>query len=99
MPTSLVTGGAGLLGSHLCDCLLAHSQRVICMDDLETGSLENIRHITNGADFEFLMVDITSHYEIDERVRCRLSHGFACVADRLRAAAFAYVEGGGLWDA
>ena len=68
MPTSLVTGGAGFLGSHICDYLLARGQRVICVDNLETGSLENIRHITNGADFEFLMLDITTHYEIDEPV-------------------------------
>jgi UDP-glucuronate decarboxylase len=65
MPTSLVTGGAGFLGSHLCDYLLARGHRVICVDNLETGSLENIRHISNGADFRFEMLDITSHYEVD----------------------------------
>ena len=68
MPTSLVTGGAGFLGSHLCDYLLARGHRVICVDNLETGSLENIRHLKNGADFRFEMFDITSHYEIDEPV-------------------------------
>ena len=45
MPTSVVTGGAGFLGSHLCDRLLAEGHRVICVDNLETGSLENIAHI------------------------------------------------------
>jgi dTDP-glucose 4,6-dehydratase len=68
MPTSLVTGGAGFLGSHLCDYLLARGHRVICVDNLETGSLENIRHIANGAEFRFEMLDITSHYEIPEPV-------------------------------
>jgi dTDP-glucose 4,6-dehydratase len=68
MPTSLVTGGAGFLGSHLCDYLLARGQRVVCVDNLETGSLENIRHITSGANFEFQMLDITAHYEVDEPV-------------------------------
>ena len=68
MPTSLVTGGAGFLGSHLCDYLLARGQRVICVDNLETGSLENIRHISNGANLRFEMLDITSHYEIDEPI-------------------------------
>ena len=68
MPTSLVTGGAGFLGSHLCDYLLARGQRVICVDNLETGSLENIKHLKNGADFRFEMFDITAHYEIEEPV-------------------------------
>src|ERR687889_774093 len=68
MPTSLVTGGAGFLGSHLCDYLLDRGHRVICVDNLETGSLENIRHLKNGSDFRFAMFDITDHYEVDEPV-------------------------------
>ena len=67
MPTALVTGGAGFLGSHLCDYLLGHGFRVICVDNLETGSLRNIEHIRSG-DFEFRMLDITSHYEVAEPV-------------------------------
>jgi dTDP-glucose 4,6-dehydratase len=67
MPTSLVTGGAGFLGSHLCDYLLARRHRVICVDNLETGSLRNIEHIRTD-DFRFLMLDITSHYEVDEGI-------------------------------
>jgi dTDP-glucose 4,6-dehydratase len=67
MPTSLVTGGAGFLGSNLCDHLLERGHRVICVDNLETGTLRNIEHICRD-DFEFQMVDITSHYEIDEPV-------------------------------
>ena len=67
MPTSLVTGGAGFLGSHLCDHLLAKGHRVICVDNLETGSLSNIEHVRE-ADFRFEMRDITAHYEVDERV-------------------------------
>jgi dTDP-glucose 4,6-dehydratase len=68
VPTSLVTGGAGFLGSHLCDYLIARGQRVVCVDNLETGSLENIRHLGNGPDFRFEMLDITSHYDLDEPV-------------------------------
>src|SRR5688500_17026884 len=68
MPTSLVTGGAGFLGSHMCDYLLDRGHRVICVDNLETGSLENIRHLKNRADFRFAMLDITDHYQVDEPV-------------------------------
>jgi dTDP-glucose 4,6-dehydratase len=67
MPTSLVTGGAGFLGSNLCDHLLERGHRVICVDNLETGTLRNIEHIRDGA-FDFRMLDITEHYEIDEPV-------------------------------
>ena len=65
MPTSLVTGGAGFLGSHLCDRLLADGHRVICVDNLDTGTLENIEHIRSG-DFVFLEHDMTRHLEIGE---------------------------------
>jgi dTDP-glucose 4,6-dehydratase len=68
MTTSLVTGGAGFLGSHLCDHLLGQGHRVICVDNLETGSLENIKHFSDGQKFRFEMFDITSHYEIDESI-------------------------------
>jgi dTDP-glucose 4,6-dehydratase len=67
MPTSLVTGGAGFLGSHICDYLLERGHRVICVDNLETGSLSNIKHIRESG-FRFEMFDITTHYEIDEPI-------------------------------
>ncbi|HEX8647283.1 MAG TPA: UDP-glucuronic acid decarboxylase family protein [Thermoleophilaceae bacterium] len=63
MPTSLVTGGAGFLGSHLCDHLVEKGHRVICVDNLETGSLKNIHHL-RGDHFEFLQLDITKHFEV-----------------------------------
>src|SRR2546427_6226504 len=65
MPTCLVTGGAGFLGSHLCDYLLERGNRVICVDNFDTGSLHNIEHLKRD-DFRFLLLDITEHYEIDE---------------------------------
>ena len=67
MPTSLVTGGAGFLGSHLCDRLLADGHRVICVDNLDTGSLENIEHIRSG-DFVFVQHDMIAHLELGEPV-------------------------------
>jgi dTDP-glucose 4,6-dehydratase len=67
MPTSLVTGGAGFLGSHLCEALLARGHRVICLDNLETGSLANIEHLRDDA-FAFLPQDLTHHVEIAEQI-------------------------------
>ena len=66
MATCLVTGGSGFLGSHLCDHLIAKGHRVICVDNLETGNLNNISHIKDGDHFRFVQADITGHYEIDE---------------------------------
>ena len=65
--TCLVTGGAGFLGSHLCDELLRRGHRVICVDNLETGSLANIEHI-RSTDFVHLNVDIIEPYFVDEPV-------------------------------
>jgi dTDP-glucose 4,6-dehydratase len=62
-----VTGGAGFLGSHLCEALLAKGTRVICVDNLDTGNLQNIEHIRDG-DFTFLNHDVTHHIELDEAV-------------------------------
>jgi dTDP-glucose 4,6-dehydratase len=67
MPTSVVTGGAGFLGSHLCDRLLAEGHRVLCVDNLDTGTLENIEHVRDGR-FVFLQHDMTEHVEIGEAV-------------------------------
>jgi dTDP-glucose 4,6-dehydratase len=67
MPTCLVTGGAGFLGSHLCDELLRRGNRVICVDSLETGSLKNIHHI-RVPEFRFQQTDIVEPYFIDEDI-------------------------------
>ena len=67
MPTSLVTGGAGFLGSHLCDELLHRGHRVICVDNLETGSLANIEHIRDSA-FVHRNTDIIEPYFVDEPI-------------------------------
>ena len=67
MPAAVVTGGAGFLGSHLCDHLIAQGFRVICVDNLDTGSLQNVEHL-RGDTFLFLNHDVTQHLEIDEPV-------------------------------
>ena len=55
----LVTGGAGFLGSHLCEQLLALGHEVICVDNLYTGNKENIRHLFENSNFEFIRHDVT----------------------------------------
>jgi dTDP-glucose 4,6-dehydratase len=67
MATSLVTGGAGFLGSHLCESLLNDGDRVICVDNLETGSLANIEHL-HGDAFNHINLDITDPFFVDEPV-------------------------------
>ncbi len=67
MPTAVVTGGAGFLGSHLCDTLVAEGFRVICVDNLETGSLQNVEHL-RGDRFVFVHHDLTGHLDVDEPV-------------------------------
>jgi dTDP-glucose 4,6-dehydratase len=67
VPTAVVTGGAGFLGSHLSDALLKKGLRVICVDNLDTGNLANIEHIRDDA-YTFVNHDLTQHLSIDEPV-------------------------------
>jgi dTDP-glucose 4,6-dehydratase len=67
VPTAVVTGGAGFIGSHLCDHLLAEGYRVICIDNLETSTLTNLEHIRDDA-FVFVNHDVVEHIAIDEPV-------------------------------
>jgi dTDP-glucose 4,6-dehydratase len=67
MSTCVVTGGAGFLGSHLCEHLIGLGHRVICIDNLETGSLQNIEHIRDP-NFEFRSLDIIEYVDIPEDV-------------------------------
>jgi UDP-glucuronate decarboxylase len=55
----LVTGGAGFVGSHVCESLLAMGHEVLCVDNLYTGSRRNIRHLLDNKDFEFMRHDVT----------------------------------------
>lgn len=68
MKRVLVTGGAGFLGSHLCDRLIEEGNDVICVDNLFTGSKDNIRHLLSNPYFEFIRHDITEplYVEVDQ---------------------------------
>jgi UDP-glucuronate decarboxylase len=62
--TALVTGGAGFVGSHLCDRLIKEGFAVIALDDLSTGSRSNINHLMGRKDFRFVLQDVTNPFEI-----------------------------------
>lgn len=66
--TILVAGGAGFVGSHLCDVLLAQGNRVICVDNFQTGSLDNVRALKNHPHFTLVRSDICEPVVIDERI-------------------------------
>jgi dTDP-glucose 4,6-dehydratase len=68
MTTSLVTGGAGFLGSHLCERLLSEGHRVLALDNLITGNRTNVAGLESRADFRFILHDISRPIEIDEPI-------------------------------
>ncbi len=68
MKTAVVTGGAGFLGSHLCDKLLSEGLRVICIDNLITGNVVNISHLAGNENFLFIKHDITNYIFIQGKV-------------------------------
>jgi dTDP-glucose 4,6-dehydratase len=60
----LITGGAGFIGSHLCELLLARGADVLCMDNLITGSMENVRHLDGRPGFRFVRHDVTEEIDV-----------------------------------
>jgi dTDP-glucose 4,6-dehydratase len=65
---SVVTGGAGFLGSHLCDRLVHEGHRVICMDNLLTGSIDNISHLIGNKNFQFIHYNVTEYIYVEGKV-------------------------------
>jgi len=64
----LITGGAGFLGSHLCDYFVAKGHRVICMDNLLTGNMDNVAHLIGHERFTFIDYDVTNYIYIEGKV-------------------------------
>jgi dTDP-glucose 4,6-dehydratase len=64
MKRILITGGAGFIGSHLCDLFLAKGYRVVCMDNLITGKIDNVRHNLKGKRFEFIRHNVSEYIDI-----------------------------------
>src|SRR5271155_4803748 len=67
-PTSVVTGGAGFLGSHLVDYLLRRGHQVVAIDNFVTGSVDNIAHLAGNQDFTFIEQDVTGFLFLDRPV-------------------------------
>ncbi len=65
MPRTLITGGAGFLGSHLCEYFLNKGHEVVCMDNLVTGSLNNISHLRGNENFEFIRHNVSRYIELE----------------------------------
>jgi len=65
MERTLITGGAGFLGSHLCDFLIEKGHEVICIDNLLTGDMENISHLMGHERFRFIRYDVTNYLHVD----------------------------------
>jgi dTDP-glucose 4,6-dehydratase len=68
MPISVVTGGAGFLGSHLCDRLIREGHSVVCIDNLITGSTANIAHLAGNPAFKFIQYDVTNYLFVEGAV-------------------------------
>mgnify|MGYP001201337515 CR=1 FL=1 len=66
--TAVVTGGAGFLGSHLCEKLLENNIKVVCLDNLLTGSLDNIEHLFGNENFKFIKHDVTNFIHVPGNV-------------------------------
>ena len=68
MERTLITGGAGFLGSHLCDYFIGQGHEVICMDNLLTGDMDNVAHLFGNSNFRFIKHDVTNFIYIEGRV-------------------------------
>src|SRR5574341_225466 len=72
MPRTLITGGAGFLGSHLCDRMILEGHEVLCLDNLVTGRMENVAHLIGHEAFRFITLDVTEYLRIDGPLDCVL---------------------------
>ena len=68
MKTILITGGAGFIGSHLCEFLLDKGYKVIAVDNLVTGDLKNIAHLRQNSNFQLIHHDVSKHIAINENL-------------------------------
>lgn len=91
MKTILVTGGAGFIGSHLCDRLVERGDFVICLDNLLTGSQKNIAHLINKKNFFFVNADISDGYSSKKFTKLDEIYHLASPADPNQKSKFSYM--------
>jgi UDP-glucuronate decarboxylase len=65
MMKNLITGGCGFIGSHLCEKLISRGEKVVCLDNLDSGNKENIQHLINNKNFELIEHDVTQPFQIE----------------------------------
>ena len=68
MERTLITGGAGFLGSHLCDFFIGKNHEVVCMDNLITGDVNNVAHLFGNRKFRFIEHDVTDFIYLEGRI-------------------------------
>lgn len=91
----LVTGGAGFIGSHLADRLIADGHNVVCIDDLSLGRFENIEHLSNNPNFQFIKVDMldkTAYDEAFKKYRFDAVYHLAANSDIQEGAKFPHID-------
>ena len=76
MSRALITGGAGFLGSHLCELFLDRGHEVICIDNLITGSRQNLAHLEGRPEFQFIEADVTACFDHASGYSLRGRSGF-----------------------
>jgi UDP-glucuronate decarboxylase len=77
---ALITGGSGFIGSHLCKLLLSKNYQVVCVDNLSSGKIENIKHLTNHKNFQFIKSDVIKALDIE----CDEIYNLACPASPIK---------------
>lgn len=82
MGNVLVTGGAGFIGSHLCDALVLKGHNVVCLDNMQRGMLDNIRHLMDNENFAFHQVDARNQSSLEELIReCKIEKVYHLAAN------------------